>query len=360
MRIFSLVILLNFIIFIATAQQADMLNFEEQAYDFGVVKEEDGPILHEFVFTNTGNKPVKIVNVKAACGCTTPGWTKDAVGHGEQGFVQAQYDPHNRPGSFNKSLTVYTDDGKQLTLYIRGNVTPRPKSIEEQLPYADGIVRTKYRTFNVGKVLTTDNPTTKDFDIYNAGEQPLIFKDKLHPQYIKISLPDTINAGQSATMTVTYAAKEKGDLGFFSENITFITNEPVDSIKSYTLFANVEEFFAPMSKEDFEKAPRLSFGEQVYDFNRTKEGKEVENEFELFNNGKSVLNIRKVDSNCTCLKAELSKNDLAPGESATIRAVFDSSGRKGNQQKAITVYSNDPSSPVQRLTVKGYVEEAKK
>ncbi|MGK7392332.1 MAG: DUF1573 domain-containing protein [Candidatus Cyclobacteriaceae bacterium M2_1C_046] len=356
MRIFSLAILFNFFLFIASAQQADILKFEEQIYDFGIVKEADGPVLHEFVFTNTGAEPIKITNVKTSCGCTTPGWTKEAVAPGEQGFVQAQYDTYNRPGSFNKSLTVFTDDGKQVALFIRGNVSPRPKSIEEELPYTDGNLRTKYRSFNMGKVLTTDDPTLKDFDIYNAGEQPLIIKSIIHPEHVQVNLADTINAGESATLTISYAAKKKGDLGFFTENMTLVTNEPIDSIKSYTLFTNIEEYFAPMSKEEFEKSARLSFGEQIYDFDRAKEGEKVKNEFQLTNNGQSVLNIRKVDSNCTCLKAELSKNNLAPGESAIIKTEFDSSGRKGNQQKAITVYSNDPSAPVQRLTVKGYVE----
>ena len=31
--------------------------------------------------------------------------------------------------------------------------------------------------------------------------------------------------------------------------------------------------------------------------------------------------------------------------------------RKGTQQKAVTVYSNDPQNPVQRVTFTAYVED---
>lgn len=355
MRYLSLLIL-TFFFFQLTAQHTDVLKFEEQTFDFGTVKEEAGPITHEFTFTNTGDKPVKISNVSASCGCTTPGWTKEAVAPGEKGFVKAQYNPFNRPGYFNKNLTVYIEGGKEIKLYIKGNVIPKPKSIEEQLPAANGNIRTKFKSFNMGKVLTSENPTAKEFEIYNSGEKPIVITSVKHPEHISLTYPDTLLPGKTEQMIITYSGKDKNDLGFFSESIVLVTDDQNDMEKEYTVYTNVEEYFPPLSVEEWDRSPRLSFGEQVYDFGRTEEGEKVETEFEFTNNGKSTLNIRKVDSNCSCLKVELTKNDLTPGESAKIKAILSTDGRRGNQQKAITIYSNDPSAPVQRLTVKGYVK----
>ena len=92
----------------SNAQQQEKLKFDERNYKFGSVKEEDGPVTHEFQFTNTSNDTIVVKGVKASCGCTTPGWSKDAVLPGEKGFVQARYNPRNRPGRFKKSLTVNT------------------------------------------------------------------------------------------------------------------------------------------------------------------------------------------------------------------------------------------------------------
>src|SRR5437660_1128081 len=47
-------------------------------YDFGVVKR--GPIaMHSFEFTNVGNAPIIIMDVKPSCGCTNVDWPKTPV-----------------------------------------------------------------------------------------------------------------------------------------------------------------------------------------------------------------------------------------------------------------------------------------
>lgn len=353
---FFLIIFL-FYNFSLVAQSSDIIHFEALSHDFGTIQEDEGPAVYEFRFENTSQNPIVITDVKTSCGCTTPGWTNDPVAPGEEGFVKAQYNTHNRPGFFNKSLTIFTDrGGETVKLYIKGTVVPKPKSPEEELTVAMGNLRMKHRTFNMGKLFTNGETVTKSFKIYNAGSENMLFKGVQNPSHVTVRLPDTLKPGQMGIMEVSYDVMKKNDLGFFSENITVVNNESPDSVKSITLFSNIEEYFPPMSREEFEKAPRISIGEQVFDFNKTNAGEIVTTTYELVNNGLSTLNIRKVEPNCTCVKASLEKNDLAPGESAVIEVAFDTFNRRGNQQKSITVYSNDPSSPVQRLTIKGYVD----
>ena len=51
------------------------LKFESDKHDFGMI-DEGLQAVHEFTFTNTGNAPVILSDVRASCGCTTPSWTK--------------------------------------------------------------------------------------------------------------------------------------------------------------------------------------------------------------------------------------------------------------------------------------------
>ena len=96
------------------------VTFEKTVHNFGDIKEQDGPAEITFEFTNTGNAPVTLTKVKASCGCTTPTWTKEAVAPGKTGVVKASYNPRNRPGKFNKTVTVNTD-GTPNAIYLKIN-----------------------------------------------------------------------------------------------------------------------------------------------------------------------------------------------------------------------------------------------
>lgn len=117
------------------AQQKQVIEFTEQEYDFGTVKEEDGKVSHVFEFVNISQTPITITNVRASCGCTTPNWSRQPVMPGESGVVTATYSASGRPGRFNKSITVTANDGTQdfqIVLYIKGNVTPRSQQAQAQ------------------------------------------------------------------------------------------------------------------------------------------------------------------------------------------------------------------------------------
>src|SRR5258706_8475681 len=116
--------------FSAAAQQVEPVLFPEMSFDFGEITEEGGPADHEFTFINRTGRKVKILSVQASCGCTTPGWTKEPVAPGANGFVKASFDPKGRPGYFSKSLTVTTDfDGNSILLQIKGQVVNKKADV---------------------------------------------------------------------------------------------------------------------------------------------------------------------------------------------------------------------------------------
>ncbi|HNP17747.1 MAG TPA: DUF1573 domain-containing protein [Fulvivirga sp.] len=342
------------------AQQVESISFLETTYDFGKVNEADGPIIHEFSFKNNSEEPIQIVGVQASCGCTTPSWTKVPILPGEMGQIQAQYNPANRPGAFNKSLTVTTNLKEPIKLYIRGEVIPKTKSIAEELGTEIGALRLKYATFNMGKVYINKEASQQGFRVYIQSDKPVTFLDKYDaPNYIRLTFEPKILAPKSeGVIKVIYDGSLKNDYGYMNDGITFYTNEAGESAaKQVSVFATILEYFGAMSQEEVLNAPRVSINEDTHDFGRVRQGNVVTKEFIITNTGLSDLVIHKVSPNCTCLKGILDSEKIKSGKSATLKVSFDPEDRRGNQQKSITLYSNDPRSSTLRVTVKAYLEE---
>lgn len=113
-------------VFAASAAEPGV-EFAELSHDFGTIQEDGGPVSHEFLFTNTGDAPLMIVNATASCGCTRPEYPKKPVKAGKQDKIKVTYLPAGRPGEFNKTVTIRTNakKGKKVTLKIKGFVNPK-------------------------------------------------------------------------------------------------------------------------------------------------------------------------------------------------------------------------------------------
>jgi len=104
------------------------LKFADTLHVFGTLQEEAGPQSFDFTVTNTGTQPLIIKKVVASCGCTTSGWTKEPILTGKTGKVTVIFDPAKRPGTFNKTITVYANSKPEVTtLIVKGEVIPRKK-----------------------------------------------------------------------------------------------------------------------------------------------------------------------------------------------------------------------------------------
>jgi hypothetical protein len=87
-------------------------------------------------------------------------------------------------------------------------------------------------------------------------------------------------------------------------------------------------------------SPIIEFDMKEYDFGDVTEGEVVEGKFTLINKGKVDLILTEVKPSCGCTTPEWPKEAIAPGESGEIKFLFNSKGRKGKQNKSITIRSN--------------------
>ncbi len=105
------------------AEEAPKLVVPERVHDFGVITD-DKKVRTEFVFRNEGKGTLVINNIRTTCGCTTPELEKKEYAPGESGQIVVYYDPHNRSGPQNGTVTIESNDpdNPRLPLTIKANI----------------------------------------------------------------------------------------------------------------------------------------------------------------------------------------------------------------------------------------------
>ena len=119
---------------IALTQGAE-ISFDKSTHDYGQIeKSANGECI--FVFTNTGNKPLKISNAKGSCGCTVPQWPREEIAPGATGEIKVRYDT-KRVGVINKSVTI------QSNALNSDNITRAKKDADGNIIGGTSIIRIK-------------------------------------------------------------------------------------------------------------------------------------------------------------------------------------------------------------------------
>ena len=99
--------------------------FVAEHHDFDRFDEGD-VVTTTFTFTNTGDAPVTLTEVRPSCGCTTPSYPTGAIAPGASGEIVVAYQSEGRPGPFEKHVTVVARGAEPevTTLTIVGDVVP--------------------------------------------------------------------------------------------------------------------------------------------------------------------------------------------------------------------------------------------
>ena len=335
------------------------ISFDETTHNFGKFKEQDGKVTYQFEFVNTGGSPLIIQNVSASCGCTAPSWTREPIPPGAKGFVAATYDPAGRPGSFRKYVTVISNSNPgSVRLTIAGEVEPKPRTIEDDYRYAMGPMRLKSNHLAFGNLKNTA-VEEKSLEVINNSDEDIQVAFQRVPAHITIAMkPAVLKPKQKGELVATYNAPQRNDWGFVIDRMTMEINGTADRNYSLVVSANIEEDFSALSEAELANAPVLNVDDPEFTFGTIQQGEKVEHTYVLTNSGKRDLVLRKVKASCGCTAVQPAKTVISPGESVDIRTVFNSAGKVGNQNKTVTIITNDPKKSTLILWVKGEVEKS--
>lgn len=355
-RIFFLFCLAAFLVPLKSQTVQPKISFEKNLHDFGKFKEADGKVTYKFEFVNTGGVDLIIQNVSASCGCTAPRWTREPVPPGGKGFVAATYDPAGRPGSFRKYVTVISNSNPgNVRLTIAGEVEAKPRTIEDDYHYAMGPMRLKSNHLAFGNLKNTAK-AEKHLEVINTSDKNVEIAFQRVPKHVTIeAIPSSLKPNQKGVIMASYNAPVRNDWGFVIDRMNLSINGVTERNYSLVVSANIEEDFASLSPEEMAQAPVINVDNTEFNFGKIKQGEKMEHVYVLTNSGKSDLHIRKVSASCGCTAVQPAKNVIAPGESVDIKTVFNSAGKTGNQNKTVTIITNDPKKSKLILWVKGEV-----
>lgn len=102
----------------------EVLELMETEHDFTKIPQ-GKPVSHDFMIKNIGKDSLKLENVQASCGCTTPTWSKEAIAPGQTAHITVGYNAA-AAGNFEKYITIFYAGGKTKMYKIKGEVFGTP------------------------------------------------------------------------------------------------------------------------------------------------------------------------------------------------------------------------------------------
>ncbi len=109
-------------------KKGPVLEFEKSRQDYGTVYVDDLPDGNlEIKFTNTGDEPLVISNVRACCGTRVRDWPKEPIMPGDEETIEVSFRLAPRPHRISRSVTVNYNNEERPTVRYRivGQVVER-------------------------------------------------------------------------------------------------------------------------------------------------------------------------------------------------------------------------------------------
>ncbi len=304
-------------------------------------------------FTNTASTPVSIVSVDTGCGCTVASYDKGSI----------------MPGA-TTPITL-TFDGKQLGYFYRYvKVTDSSGSGASELAVSGQVVTTisnftgEY-AFKVGSLMADVNNI--EFDDVNKGQRAMQQVNIMNPtgqivrptalrlpSYLTVrTVPESLAPKQRGTMYLTLNSAELPDYGLTQTSIYLgkSTTEKVDASKEITVSAILLP--KEMAKDDVSRpyAPRLTMSSDEIDMTELRKKSKCKADIVISNNGKSTLEISKLQMFTSGLEVKLDKTSIQPGEQTHLRVTgIAKQLKKERRQPRILMITNDPNN--QKIVIK--------
>ncbi len=108
-----------------TPAKTETIKLSEISFDFGKIPQ-GKPVTHNFTVENIGKDTLRLENVQASCGCTTPEWSKEAILPGGKTTIKVGFNAASE-GVFEKPVTIYYNGGQVKQFTIKGNVWKTPE-----------------------------------------------------------------------------------------------------------------------------------------------------------------------------------------------------------------------------------------
>ena len=120
--------------------KAPIMTFEKTVHDFGTIQN-GTPVETVFPYTNTGESPLVITEIKSTCGCTVPGddWSREPLSPGESSQFTVKFDGKG-VNKTSKTVTIAANTATgietvEITAFINNpEMAEKLKNRPKQMP----------------------------------------------------------------------------------------------------------------------------------------------------------------------------------------------------------------------------------
>lgn len=324
--------------------------FLESEWDFGMIREADGPVEHTFLFVNKLSKPVSLEIATGDCNCTTTIFSSKPVESGGIGELTVRYNPENLPGQFHKSIRVITDEKgvDPYILHIGGFVQRREGGPEINYPYRIGhtTLRITAKEINFGYVrhgslAETEIGLLLDESEHTERERFRVTATSAQGIYLTVQTDGMFDKANESKIQVTGSPK-KNYYGTTEGSLTISYGNTTREIPYHAIVVDAHTDGPE---------PSIRLQPSYHEFKKMTIRRNYRFTATIFNDGKTPLIIRKVEcepGTSTDLNAGVS---IQPGNSRKITINFrpdESVDYKGG----IAIITNDSKRPYREIKCK--------
>lgn len=318
-----------------------------QKHDFGAFSEDLGSVDAVFHIVNEGEKPIRILEARATCGCTVPEYSRADIAPGDTASLKVTYAATGRPGKFDKNVYVKTSDAPsvQQTLTVSGVVIGASATIRSRFPVDAGKIKLQSSSAGFGEVKRGKFKTVF-ISLYNQSPDSLRPELEGLPDYVTAQIsPAVVPPGQQAQIALTLNSRDVPEWGITNADFAFRANAGEEPVKM-DLFTIIVEDFSNLTPGQMQNAPECSVNPLKIDLGEINSPQTVE--FTVSNSGKSPLIIRRLQIVDPAIStANISSNKIKPGKKAKIKVTVDPSKAENDFINArLSLITNDPNNPL--------------
>ncbi len=351
--------LLCIILLSAISAWGQELTFDHSEWDFGTIKEVDGVVSHTFSGVNATDKPIVITRISTSCGCTSTDHPTKPIAPDERFEIQVSFDPAGRPDDFSKSINVILNGDRRQTLIIKGVVTPRPRTVEDDFPYymIEGL-RLSRNSFGFGTIQNGGMQSTV-VEYVNTSQRTLHPKLYFEKQsgLLKVELPQSIAPNERGQINIMYdLTKLRAKYGRLIDKFGIEIGGKRSHHTIYTAAIAIDNF----DEIDYDTAPVASFSCRTHDFGTLFFGgqKVYRHRVTLTNKGDDPLIIRWIENKPQHFFITLPVGTrLEKEESVTFDMVLQPD-KYGSAEinDAVSIITNDPIRPYFQLKARAKIK----
>jgi hypothetical protein len=253
-----------------------------------------------------------------------------------------------RVGAINRTVTVNTNQPNPIYLKITGNVIRGTIRIvpEEVYPEALGSYLLKTKELDFGQVGLKETRTIR-LEVYNNSDAPVTQKVFKSPKHLSVVFnPVVMPAKTGAIVDISLNVQDEALFGNMSEELTLQIN---DGRHSFPFTATILEDFSQWTAAKKANAGKINVSISEVNFGNFSSGNSKT--LKISNSGKSLLNIRAIQSSSPSITVSKTKFNIKPGEIAEIKVNADNKKIQSALSSTLSIFTDDPNMPVYNVLV---------